>query len=564
MNGNRQRIVVTELPYQVNKARLVERIAELARNKQIEGISDLRDESDREGMRVVVELKRDANANVLLNQLYRHTQMEQTFGANMLALVNGEPKVLDLRDILRYYVAHQEEVVTRRSRFDLAKAEERAHVLEGLLIALDHIDEIVALIRGSRNTEEAKTGLMQRFGLTDRQASAILEMRLRSLTGLEREKIEQEYSEVTALISRLREILGDRALMLGVIKGELIDVRDKFGDDRRTEITEVYSELEMEDLIAREDVVVTMTHTGYIKRLPETTYRSQRRGGKGVTGMATREEDFVEHLFVTNTHDPLLFFTNKGKVYSLKSHEVPEAQRQARGTPVINLIGTEPGETVTALMPVSQFGDDVYVLMATARGTVKKTQLSDFKNIRKTGIIAISLAPGDDLIGVKLVSEEDEVLLVTRDGMSIRFSHEDVRPMGRAAGGVKGISLDSKDEVVGMDIARDTADVLIVTNEGFGKRTPVSEYRAQNRGGKGLKALNLTPKTGRIAGVKLVRQENEVMLMTSSGYVIRFQISDISRMGRYAQGVKVMSLEADDQVIGIARVSGKSGDELED
>lgn len=564
MNGNRQRIVVTELPYQVNKARLVERIAELARNRHVEGISDLRDESDREGMRVVIELKRDTNANVVLNQLYRHTPMEQTFGANMLVLVNGEPKVLDLREILKYYIAHQEEVVTRRTRFDLAKAEERAHVLEGLLIALDHIDEIVNLIRNSRNGDEAKAGLMQRFGLTDRQAAAILEMRLRSLTGLEREKIEQEYDEVKALIQKLAAILGDRALLLGVIKTELLEVRDKFGDDRRTEITEVYSELEMEDLIAQEDVVVTMTHSGYIKRLPETTYKAQRRGGKGVTGMATREEDFVEHLFVTNTHDTLLFFTNKGKVYSLKTYELPEAQRQARGTAIVNLIETEPGEAVTALMPVSTFTDDVYVLMATARGTVKKTELSAFSNIRKTGIIAISLAPDDNLIGVKLVGQADEVLLVTRDGMSIRFSHDDVRPMGRTAAGVKGISLDPRDEVVGMDIARDTADVLIITNQGYGKRTPVTEYRAQNRGGKGLKALNLTPKTGRIAGVKLVRGENEVMLMTSAGYVIRFQISDISRMGRYAQGVKVMSLEADDEVIGIARVSGKSGDELED
>ena len=564
MNGNRQRIVVTELPYQVNKARLVERIADLARDKQIEGISDLRDESDREGMRVVIELKRDANANVVLNQLYRHTPMESTFGANMLVLANGEPKVLDLKQILQHYIAHQEEVVTRRTRFDLAKAEDRAHVLEGLLIALDHIDEIIALIRGSRNTDEAREGLMTKFGLSERQASAILEMRFRQLTGLEREKIEQEYADIKVFIDKLRAILADEGLLLGVIKSELIEVRDKFGDARRTEITEAYTELEMEDLIAREDVVVTMSHNGYIKRLPVTTYKAQRRGGRGVTGMATREEDFVEHLFVTNTHDTLLFFTNKGKVYSLKGYELPEAQRQAKGTAIVNLIEVEPGEAVTALMPVSKFADDVYVMMATSGGTAKKTELTAFSNIRRTGIIAISLAPEDNLIGVKLTEGEDEVILVTRDGMCIRFPHDDVRSMGRTAAGVKGISLDHGDEVVGMDIARDTADVLIITNNGYGKRTPVSEYRAQRRGGKGLKAMGLTPKTGRIAGVKLVREENELMLMTSLGYVIRFQISDISRMGRYAQGVKAMALEQDDEVVSIARVSGKSGDDLED
>ncbi|MGB4338667.1 MAG: DNA gyrase subunit A [Bacillota bacterium] len=564
MSGHRQRIVVTEIPYQVNKAKLIERIADLARNRQIEGISDLRDESDREGMRIVIELRRDVNANVIMNQLYRHTPMEQTFGANMLVLVNGEPRVLDLRDMIRYYVAHQEDVVTRRTQYDLNKAKERAHVLEGLLIALDHIDEIVALIRGSRTTDDAKAGLMQRFGLTERQATAILEMRLRSLTSLERGKIEQEYADVNKLIGELEAILGDRSRLFGVIKRELLEVRDKFGDDRRTEITEVYSELEMEDLIAREDVVVTMSHSGYVKRLPVNTYRAQRRGGRGVTGMATKEEDFVEHLFVTNTHDTLLFFTNKGKVYSLKGYELPEASRQARGTPIVNLIEVDPGEKVTALMPVAKFCDDVFVLMATSGGTVKKTELSAFANIRRNGLIAVSLAPGDNLVGVKLVQGEDEVLLVTKDGMSIRFHHDEVRPMGRTAAGVKGIDLESGDEVVGMDIARNTADVLIITSAGFGKRTPVTEYRSQRRSGKGLKAIGLSPKTGRIVGVKLVRQENEVMLMTAMGYVIRFQIKDIPQMGRYARGVKVMTLEGGDEIVGIARVSGKSGDDLDD
>jgi DNA gyrase subunit A len=564
MNGNRQRIVVTEIPYQVNKARLVERIADLARDKQIDGISDLRDESDREGMRVVIELRRDANANVVLNQLYKHTPMESTFGVNMLALVNNEPRVLNLKEVLHHYIAHQEEVVTRRTKFDLAKAEDRAHILEGLRIALDHIDEIIALIRASASRDVAREGLMQRFGLSERQANAILDMRLASLTGLEREKIEHEYAEVCALIKRLQEILGDEGLLLSVIKDEMIAIRDKFGDARRTEITEEAPDIEMEDLIAREDVVVTMSHQGYIKRLPVNTYRSQRRGGRGVTGMATREEDFVEHLFVTNTHDTILFFTNRGKVYSLKGYEIPEAQRQARGTAIVNLIEVEPGEAVTALMPVVKFAGDVYVAMATRQGTVKKTELTAFAAIRRSGIIGISLAPDDELIAVKMVSEDDEILLVTRNGMSIRFSQEEVRAMGRNAAGVRGIALDMGDIVVGMDIARHNADVLVITSNGFGKRTSVSEYRPQRRGGKGLKACRLTDKTGHIAGVKLVREENQLMLMTMAGYVIRFQISDVPRMGRYAQGVKAMALEEGDQVISIARVSSKIVEDLED
>lgn len=564
MNGGRQRIVVTEIPYQVNKARLVERIAELARDKQIDGISDLRDESDREGMRIVIELRRDGNANVVLNQLYKHTPMETTFGVIMLVLVNNEPRVLNLKEVLHYYIAHQEEVVTRRTKFELAKAEDRAHVLEGLRIALDHIDEIIALIRASASRDVAREGLMQRFGLSERQANAILDMRLASLTGLEREKIEQEYAEVCSLIKRLREILGDEGLLLSVIKDEIIAIRDKYGDARRTEITEEAPDIEMEDLIAREDVVVTMSHQGYIKRLPVNTYRSQRRGGRGVTGMATREEDFVEHLFVTNTHDTILFFTNRGKVYSLRGYEIPEAQRQARGTAIVNLIDVEPGEAVTALMPVVKFVDDVYVAMATGQGTVKKTELTAFAAIRRTGIIGISLAPDDELIAVKMVSKDDEILLVTRNGMSIRFGQEEVRSMGRNAAGVRGIDLDVGDAVVGMDIARDNADVLVITNNGFGKRTSVSEYRPQRRGGKGLKACKLTDKTGHIAGVKLVREENQLMLMTMAGYVIRFQISDVPRMGRYAQGVKAMALEEGDQVISIARVSSKISEDLEE
>ncbi|MEA4882767.1 MAG: DNA gyrase subunit A [Clostridia bacterium] len=564
MNGGRQRIVVTELPYQVNKSKLVEKIAELARDRTIDGITDLRDESDREGLRVVVELRRDANANVVLNQLYKHTPMESTFGVIMLVLVNNEPRVINLKQVLQHYIAHQEDVVTRRTQFELAKAEDRAHILEGLRIALDHIDEIIALIRASRSRDTAREALMQRFGLSERQATAILEMRLQSLTGLEREKIEQEYAEILALIQSLREVLGSETLLLGVIKKEMVEIRDKYGDPRRTEITEVFGEIEMEDLIAREDVVVTMSHSGYIKRLPVTTYKSQRRGGRGVTGMATREEDFVENLFVTNTHDTILFFTNKGKVYSLKGYEIPEAQRQAKGTAIVNLINLDPGESVTTVVPVSKFVDDVFVTMATRKGTVKKTSLTDFAAIRKTGIIAISLAPDDELISVKLAEGDDEILLVTRDGMSIRFHHCEVRAMGRTAAGVRGIDLDRDDVMVGMDIARDNADVLVITNNGYGKRTPVVDYRPQRRAGKGLKALRLTPKTGSIVGVKLVRDENELMLMTTSGYVIRFQISDVPVMGRDTQGVKVMNLEPDDQVVSIARVSPKSEDDLED
>jgi len=563
MSGGRHRIVVTEIPYQVNKARMIERIAQLARDKRIEGITDLRDESDREGLRIVMELKRDANPNVVLNQLYKHTTMETTFGAIMLVLVDNEPRVLNLKEMLHYYIEHQKEVVTRRTQYDLSKAEERAHILEGLRIALDHIDEIISLIRASRTREIAREGLITKFGLSDRQAQAILEMRLQSLTGLEREKIEQEYEEVCALIAHLREILGNEQLLLGVIKDELIEIRDKFGDPRRSEITQDFSELEIEDLIAAEDVVVTMSNQGYIKRLPINAYKAQRRGGKGVTGMATREEDFVEHLFITNTHDTILFFTNMGKVYSLKGYEIPEAQRHARGTAVVNLIELDPGEAVTALMPVSKFDEDVYVFMATKKGTVKKTELSAFANIRRSGIIGISLAPDDELIAVRMTGGDDEILLVTKDGMSIRFRQDNVRAMGRTAAGVRGINLDKGDAVVGMDIARDNADVLIITSAGYGKRTPVVEYRPQNRAGKGLKACRLTNKTGNIVGVKLVREENEMMLTTMAGYVIRFQISDVPRMGRLTQGVKVMSLDDGDQVISIARVSSKGEDDLE-
>ncbi|MDD4337480.1 MAG: DNA gyrase subunit A, partial [Firmicutes bacterium] len=504
MSGGRHRIVVTEIPYQVNKARMIERIAELARDKSIEGITDLRDESDREGLRIVMELRRDANPNVVLNQLYKRTTMETTFGAIMLVLVDNEPRVLNLKEILHYYIEHQKDVVTRRTQHDLSKAEDRAHILEGLRIALDHIDEIIALIRSSRTREIAREGLMARFGLSERQAQAILEMRLQSLTGLEREKLDQEYDEVCKLIDHLRKILGSEGLLLGVIKEELIEIRDKFGDSRRSEITLDFSELEIEDLIAAEDVVVNMSNQGYIKRLPVNAYRAQRRGGKGVTGMATREEDFVEHLFVTNTHDTILFFTNMGKVYSLRGYEIPEAQRHARGTAVVNLIELDPGEAVSAVMPISEFDEEVYVFMATRNGTVKKTSLSAFANIRRSGIIAISLAPDDELIAVRMTSGHEEILLVTRRGMSIRFRQDDVRAMGRTAAGVRGINLDPDDAVVGMDIARDNADVLIVTSAGYGKRTPVVEYRPQKRAGKGLKACRLTDKTGEIAGVKLV------------------------------------------------------------
>ena len=553
-NGGKARIVVHELPYQVNKARLVEKIAELVREKKIEGITDLRDESDRNGMRVVIELRRDVNPSVTLNNLYKHTQMQSTFGINMLALVNGEPKTLTLRDMLYHYLQHQIEVIRRRTEFDLKKAEARAHILEGLRIALDHIDEIISLIRSSRTTDEAREGLIERFSLSLEQAQAILDMRLQRLTGLEREKIEAEYNELLARISEFKAILADEQLVLDIISTEVGEIHDRFGDERRTEITIGEDEILDEDLIPREDVIISVTHSGYVKRLPVTTYRSQRRGGKGVIGMDTKSDDFVEHLFVSNTHHFLLFFTNKGKVYRLKAYEIPDLSRTARGTPIINLLQIEQGETVNAVIPVESFDPDCYLFFGTRQGIVKKTPLDDYSNIRKVGLIAINLRDDDDLISVKLTDGKQQIIIGTSGGMSIRFPESDVRSMGRAATGVKGIALDDDDRVIDMDVVDPQQEVLIVTSKGYGKRTPVSEYRTQTRGGKGIKTLNVTDKNGPIVGLKVVENGEDLMIMTASGTLIRMSMDTISSMGRNTQGVRLINIRDEDSVATVTRV----------
>lgn len=564
--NNKARIIVHELPYQVIKARLVEKIAELVREKKIEGITDLRDESDRNGMRIVIELRRDVNPSVVLNNLYKHTPMQSNFGINMLALVNGEPKVLNIRDILYHYVQHQIEVIRRRTEFDLKKAEARAHILEGLRIALDHLDEVIALIRASQTADIAREGLITRFGLSYEQAQAILDMRLQRLTGLEREKIEAEYAELLVKIAELKAILADEQLVLAIISEELDEIKERFGDDRRTEITLSDEEIMDEDLIPREDVIISITHSGYVKRLPVTTYRSQKRGGRGVVGMDTKDDDFVEHLFVSNTHHYLLFFTNKGKVYRLKAYEIPDLSRTARGTPIINLIQIEQGETVNAVIPVEQFESDRYLFFATRQGIVKKTPLDDYANIRKVGLIAISLREDDDLIGVRLTDGNQEIIVGTSSGMSIRFPEVDVRSMGRSATGVKGIQLDGDDIVIDMDVIVPENDVLIVTAKGYGKRTAVSEYRRQIRGGKGIKTMNVTEKNGAVVALKVVDNNEDLMIMTEAGTMIRTSMSGISTMGRNTQGVKLIHIREDDSVATVTRV-GKSEEaeaELED
>ncbi|OPH53584.1 DNA gyrase subunit A [Paenibacillus ferrarius] len=553
-NNNKARIIVNELPYQVNKARLVEKIAELVREKKIDGITDLRDESDRNGMRVVIELRRDVNPNVVLNNLFKQTAMQSNFGIIMLALVNGEPRVLNLREMLHYYLKHQQEVIRRRTEYDLRKAEARAHILEGLRIALDHLDQVIALIRASRTTEEAREGLMSTFHLSHDQAQAILDMRLQRLTGLEREKIEAEYAELMKKIAELKAILADEQLILAIISEELNEIKEKFGDERRSEITVGEESIEDEDLIPREDVVITITHTGYIKRLPVTTYRNQKRGGRGIVGMDTKDNDFVEHLFVTNTHHYLLFFTNKGKVYRLKAYEIPDLSRTARGTPIINLIQIEQGETVNAVIPVESFETDQYLFFATKQGVVKKTPIDDYSNIRKGGLIAINLREDDDLIGVKLTDGNQGIIMGTKQGMSIHFPEQDVRSMGRSATGVKGIHLDDEDAVIDMDVVHEDNSVLIVTSKGFGKRTPVSEYRIQSRGGKGIKTLNVTDKNGPVVGLKVVQQEEDLMIITALGTVIRTSMDGISVMGRNTQGVRLINIREDDEVGTLARV----------
>ena len=563
MSSGKQRIIVTELPYQVNKARLIEKIAELVRDKVIEGITDLRDESDRSGMRIVMELRRDVNANVLLNQLYKHTPMDSSFGVIMLVLVNNEPKVLNLYDVIRHYVDHQKDVVTKRTRFELKKTEERAHILEGLRIALDNIDEVVKIIRESKDIERSKLALMERFGLSELQSQAIVDMRLGRLSGLERLKIDEEYDEKLALIKRLKEILDDEHLLMELIKTEMTAIRDKYGDNRRTEITDNYEEMDVEDLIPNEDVIITMSHFGYIKRMPISTYRAQRRGGRGVTGMSTKEEDFVERLISATTHNSILFFTNKGRVYSIKAYEIPEAQRQARGTSVVNLIQLMPGETVTAILPVKEFVDDVELVMGTKYGIVKKTSLSSFSAIRKGGIIAINLDEEDELIVVRPVKEGDEIIMVTRLGMSIKFSQAQIRSMGRTARGVKGIGLREEDYVVGMDVVLGNFDVLVVTDKGYGKRTLAENYRTQNRGGYGVKVMNITIKTGLVAAMRLVDEVNDLMVTTASGFVIRMQMASIPRLSRSTQGVKIINIESGDEVAAFAQVAPESVEEIE-
>ena len=562
-NG-KSRIIVTELPYKVNKARLVEKIADLVRDKQIDGITDLRDESDRTGMRIVIELRRDVNPNVVLNNLFKHTQLQSNYGIIMLALVDGEPKVLNLRDMLFYYLKHQQDVIRRRTEYELRKAEARAHILEGLRIALDHLDEVISLIRSSRTTEEAREGLIQRFELSHDQAQAILDMRLQRLTGLEREKIEEEYVELTKKIAEYKAILADERLILGIISDELNEIKEKYGDDRRTEITLGADQIEDEDLIPREDVIITITHTGYIKRLPVTTYRSQKRGGKGVIGMETKENDFVEHLFVSNTHHYLMFFTNKGKAYRLKAYEIPELGRTARGTPIINLIQIEQDETINAVIPIEDFQSGQNLFFATKKGIVKKTPLEEYANIRKGGLIAIHLREDDDLIGVKLTDGNQEIIMGTKEGMSIRFSEKEVRPMGRSATGVKGITLSDDDAVIDMDVVNMDDDVLIVTSKGYGKRTPMADYRIQSRGGKGIKTLNITEKNGYVVSLKVVKDDEDLMIITSSGTVIRTSMSGINEMGRNTQGVKLIHIREDDEVSSVSRVErSEDGEEAD-
>jgi len=563
-NGGKARIIVHELPFQVIKARLVEKIAELVREKKIDGITDLRDESDRNGMRIVIELRRDVNPNVVLNNLYKQTSMQSNFGINMLALVNGEPKILNLKDVLYHYLQHQIEVIRRRTEFDLKKAEARAHILEGLRIALDNLDEVIALIRGSRTTEDAREGLISRFGLSAEQAQAILDMRLQRLTGLEREKIEAEYEELLRKIAEFKAILADENLVLQIISDELEEIKERFGDERRTEITMSDEEIMDEDLIPREDVVITITHTGYVKRLPVSTYRSQKRGGRGVMGMGTKDDDFVERLFVSNTHHYLLIFTDKGKVYRLKAYEIPDLSRTARGTPIINLIQIEQGEKINAVIPVESFDPDKYLFFATRMGIVKKTPLDDYANIRKVGLIAIHLREDDDLIGVKLTSGDEEIIMGTSQGMSIRFSEDDVRSMGRSATGVKGIHLDDDDAVIDMDVVMPGKEVLIVTSRGYGKRTPIGEYRIQSRGGKGIKTLNVTERNGSVVALKVVDNDEDLMIMTSSGTLIRTSMAGISTMGRNTQGVKLIQIREDDSVATVTRVARSEESEQEE
>ncbi len=564
-SNGRETILVHELPFQVNKARLIEKIAELVRDKKIDGITDLRDESDRTGMRIVMEVRRDANANVLLNNLYKQTALQSSFGVNMLALVDGQPKILALKEILYHYLEHQKVVIRRRTKYDLKKAEDRAHILEGLRIALDNIDQIIALIRGSKTTDEAKTGLMDRFNLSDRQAQAILDMRLQRLTGLERDKIESEYEALQVLMAELRAILADESKLLEIIREELLEVKTRFEDKRRTEITQGGAEMiEDEDLIPVENSVLTLTHNGYIKRLPANTYRTQRRGGRGIQGMGTNDDDFVEHLLNTSTHDTILFFTSRGRVFRTKGYQVPEFSRTAKGLPIINLLGVDKDEKVTAMIPVDVFEEDKYLFFATRSGVVKRTPVTEFANIRSNGLIALTLRGDDELIEVKMTSGEENIAIGTKDGMLIKFNETDIRSMGRIAGGVRGIRLREDDIVIGMDIVDEGDEILVVTEKGFGKRTPEDDYRIQSRGGYGLKTLNVTERNGRLVAMKTVDGTEDLMLITIHGILIRMDIDDISVIGRSTQGVRLIRLGEDELVATVAKVVKEEDEDEEE
>ena len=562
MSGNRQKIIVTSLPYQVNKAKLVKTISDLTKEKKIEGISEVRDESDRkEKTRVVIELKRDANAQVVLNQLYKHTQMQETFGIIMLALVNGVPKILTLRQILDCYIEHRKEVILRRTQFDLDKALARAHILEGLKIALDNIDEVIEIIRSSY--DDAKERLMKRFGLSDIQAQSILDMRLKTLSGLQREKIENEYNELMQLIAHLRDILASEKLVFDIIKEELIEIKTKFGDDRLTKIIPAEGEFLVEDLIKEEQTVIALTHFGYIKRMPIDTYKSQKRGGKGITGIATRAEDFVKKIFIASTHDTILFFSNKGKLYKLRGYEIPEAGRTAKGTAIVNLLSLDPGEKISAVIPIQNFAEGKYLLMGTKRGLIKKTALTEYNSSKKTGLQGITLKEDDELIAVRLTDGEDNVVLVTRNGLCITFDEKDVRPIGRTSQGVLGIRVESDDEVIGMEsiIRGGKATLLAITENGFGKRTELDEYRVQLRGGKGVVTYKITPKTGKIVGVRIANDDEDVMLITDTGTIIRIKVKDISVLGRATQGVTLMRTSDGGKVVSIETLTPEMQEE---
>ena len=564
MGNGKSRIVVTELPYLVNKANLIQKIAELVKNKKIEGITDLRDESDREGMRVVIELRHDANPNIVLNHLFKHTQLQDTFGITMLALVNNQPKVMNLKEMLVYYLRHQEDVVTRRTQYDLNKAEERDHILQGLLIALDHIDEVVRIIRESANVQEAKNRLMERFGLDDIQAQAIVDMRLRALTGLEREKLEKEHEELLKKIAELKAILADPKKLLTVIKEEIQIIADKFGDDRRSKIEQDFADIATEDLIPNVNTVIAMTSLGYIKRMTVDNFKVQNRGGRGIKGMQKLENDYIEDLLMTRTHDVIMFFTSLGRVYSMKAYKIPEASRTARGTAIINLLELMPSEKVTAIIPILHYDEEANLFMVTKKGIIKKTAITEYSNIRRSGIIGIGLREGDELIEVKQTTSENDIFLVTKKGMCIRFKENQIRPLGRTAMGVIGMNLDEDDEVVGMQIDTQGDSLLFASEYGMGKRTDLSEFKVQNRGGKGIKCYNVTDKTGYLIGVKAVTDEHEIMMINSAGIIIQIRACEFKKIGRITSGVKMMNLDEGIKVVKIAKVRGSEEEELAD